>query len=332
MDGREGKRPSRRTPIALTHRRPCDPSSSVRGRLPYTTLVAGISPRRLDCEAASCPIRMFPRRSGTRPLPKLPPSPSNSTRRSTPPRRVIDRLASFASSRSRTSISSSTARSSAVPPGGRGVPRGGSRVARAIKALFLGGLAAGIGAVIYYAIIRMTGLNIGLIAVVVGVMVGGAVRKGSGNRGGPFYQGVAILLTYLSIVAMNVPLILEGVFNQAREERAAKDAARLAKGDGAQAKVPGQPGAGDVPKRTPDAEGPAQQPRVKIAEPKKADPGNPGDDDGPPPDPSRLFRVLIVLMGFFLAYPVLEATQAPISVLSMPSPCGKRGRSTSDSS
>ncbi len=175
--------------------------------LPYTAIVAGISPLRLHREAASCPNRMLPRRSGTRRLPRKQPSPSSSTRRSSPPRRVIDRLASSASSRSRTSISSSTARSSArCRQGVEASLRGGSRVARAIKALFLGALAAGIGAVIYYAIIRMTGLNIGLIAVVVGVMVGGAVRRGSGNRGGPFYQGIAILLTYLSIVAMNVPL------------------------------------------------------------------------------------------------------------------------------
>ncbi len=54
---------------------------------------------------------------------------------------------------------------------------------------------------------------------------------------------------------------------------------------------------------------------MKIAEPKKAEPGGPGDDDGPPPDPSRLLGALILLMGFFLAYPVLEATQAPISGL-----------------
>ena len=189
--------------------------------------------------------------------------------------------------------------------------RGGSRVARAIKALFLGTVAAGVGAVIYYAIIRLTGLNIGLIAVVVGVMVGGAVRRGSGNRGGPFYQVVAILLTYLSIVAMNVPLIVENIFNQAREERAAGNAAELAKGDGAQMRVPGQPGADAVPKRAQDAEGPAQQPQVKIAEPKKAEPGDPADDEGPPPDLSRLLG-LIVLMGLFLACPVIEVFQAPI--------------------
>ena len=35
---------------------------------------------------------------------------------------------------------------------------------------------------------RVTGWNIGLVAIVVGFMVGGAVRKGTGNRGGMLYQ------------------------------------------------------------------------------------------------------------------------------------------------
>src|SRR5271166_6354747 len=64
----------------------------------------------------------------------------------------------------------------------------GSRLRRMIKAFVFGSIAAAIGATIYYAITRMTGLNIGLVAIVVGVMVGGAVKAASGNRGGRFYQ------------------------------------------------------------------------------------------------------------------------------------------------
>ena len=89
--------------------------------------------------------------------------------------------------------------------------RGGSRVARVFKALILGSVASAVGAVLYYAILRATGYNIGLVAVVVGVMVGRAVRTGTGGRGGRFYQFLAVFLTYSAIVAMYVPLVLEEI-------------------------------------------------------------------------------------------------------------------------
>ena len=40
-----------------------------------------------------------------------------------------------------------------------------------------------------------------LIAIVVGLFVGRAVRWGSGGRGGRLYQGLAVVLTYLAIVS-----------------------------------------------------------------------------------------------------------------------------------
>ena len=98
----------------------------------------------------------------------------------------------------------------AVSPRVEAAFRGGSRFGRAIKALVLGSIAAVAGAVIYYAIIRATGWNIGIIAVLIGLMVGGAVRKGSGNRGGLGYEFLALFLTYSAITAMLVPIALEG--------------------------------------------------------------------------------------------------------------------------
>jgi hypothetical protein len=85
--------------------------------------------------------------------------------------------------------------------------RSGSRLARAFKALIFGSVAGVIGAAIYYVTLR-AGWNIGLIAVLVGLMVGGAVRRGAGNRGGLFYQVLAVFLTYTAIGAMHVPLVL----------------------------------------------------------------------------------------------------------------------------
>ena len=42
-------------------------------------------------------------------------------------------------------------------------------------------------------------------------MVGKAVRKGQGTAAGRIYQLLAVFLTYSSIVAMNVPLLLEAM-------------------------------------------------------------------------------------------------------------------------
>jgi hypothetical protein len=85
----------------------------------------------------------------------------------------------------------------------------GSPIARVLKAVAFGAAGAAAGAVLYYTIIRVTGMNIGLVAVVVGLMVGGAVRKGTGNRGGLFYQFLAVFLTYVSIGAMNMPFLIQ---------------------------------------------------------------------------------------------------------------------------
>ena len=85
----------------------------------------------------------------------------------------------------------------------------GSGLVRFLKASVFGLGAAFAGGLIYYITVRVTGLNIGLIAILVGIMVGQAVRSGSGNRGGLGYQVLAVFLTYSAIVAMNVPLVIE---------------------------------------------------------------------------------------------------------------------------
>jgi hypothetical protein len=92
--------------------------------------------------------------------------------------------------------------------------RGGSRLGRVLKAFVFGTVAALAGGALYYAIIRTTGINFGLIAVLVGFMVGGAVKAGSGNRGGRFYQFLAVFLTYSSIGGMYLPALLEAELEQ----------------------------------------------------------------------------------------------------------------------
>ena len=87
----------------------------------------------------------------------------------------------------------------------------GSAPGRFLKAALLGTLAGAVGAALYYGVRALTGYEFGLIAVVVGFMVGGAVKAGSAHRGGWPYQILAMFLTYASIVSTYVPYILEGL-------------------------------------------------------------------------------------------------------------------------
>ncbi len=71
--------------------------------------------------------------------------------------------------------------------------------------------AAILGSVIFYAVTALTGYELGLIGVLVGYLVGKAVRKGSGSVGGLQYQVLAIVLTYLSIASSYVLGVLRSV-------------------------------------------------------------------------------------------------------------------------
>ena len=88
--------------------------------------------------------------------------------------------------------------------------RGGS-AGRFGKALGLGVLAMVGCAILWYAALKLTDSQWGILAVVVGFVVGTAVNKGSNGRGGWRYQTLAIFLTYTAIVSSYVPLIVEGM-------------------------------------------------------------------------------------------------------------------------
>ena len=100
-------------------------------------------------------------------------------------------------------------------------PVTGTRFTRLLKAITFG-LAAGlVGALLWYIVRRVTEYEIGLIAIVVGFMVGKAVRVGSGHRGGRAYQVIAVVLTYTCIAANYMPDIASELLKQMREEDAA---------------------------------------------------------------------------------------------------------------
>ncbi len=87
---------------------------------------------------------------------------------------------------------------------------GGSKSVRSAMALGAG-LAAGVaGFLLYWVILTVFNWELGLIAIVVGWMVGGAVRWGSAARGGLFYQLMALVITYVSICSSYIPMIMKG--------------------------------------------------------------------------------------------------------------------------
>jgi hypothetical protein len=70
--------------------------------------------------------------------------------------------------------------------------------------------AAVVGAAIYYGVIAITNLEIGIVALLIGYMVGYAVRRGAG-RGGRRLQVLAAALTYLSVGMAYSPLALKPI-------------------------------------------------------------------------------------------------------------------------
>jgi len=97
---------------------------------------------------------------------------------------------------------------------------GGTGLGRFSGAFMWGLGGAVIGALIYYAVLALTGYEVGLIAIAVGWLVGRGVQKGSNGRGGPAYQAIAVVLTYFAIVSTYIPLIINSAREQARIEAA----------------------------------------------------------------------------------------------------------------
>ena len=103
------------------------------------------------------------------------------------------------------------------------------------------GLGAGIvGAAIYYAVIAITHLEIGIVAILIGYMVGRAVRKGARGRGGLRFQILAVALTYLSVALADTPLVIQ-------EMRASRSPSQQASGSTADARQPTEATTGAAP-------------------------------------------------------------------------------------
>jgi len=92
------------------------------------------------------------------------------------------------------------------------------------RALLYGAGAALVGTIVWFAILKLFNYELGIIGIVVGLFVGVAVRKGARGLGGWKFQALAMALTYVSITASYVPLVLKSVVDAAdRDEKKTKD-------------------------------------------------------------------------------------------------------------
>jgi hypothetical protein len=71
--------------------------------------------------------------------------------------------------------------------------------------------AAFAGAIVYYAVIAIAHLQIGYVAILIGYMVGYAVRKGARGLGGRRFQILAVVLTYFAVGLAYTPLAFEQI-------------------------------------------------------------------------------------------------------------------------
>lgn len=187
--------------------------------------------------------------------------------------------------------------------------QGGSGGARAFLALAAGGVAALLGALLYFGVAAITGYELGIVALVLGLMVGFAVRIGSGGRGGWFYQLLAVVLTYVSLACAYFGMVI-------REYAKDRSNAAVAVED-------------TEPRLSPAATAPATAPSQTDSAPTStavfdADAAEPGDDSAAAfateatdtseeniPVATILFQMAFLLAGM----PVFVAMQSPISIV-----------------
>jgi hypothetical protein len=148
-----------------------------------------------------------------------------------------------------------------------------------LRAAGLGLVTAAIGAGIYYAIAAITGYEFGLMSIVLGLMVGMAVRNGARGRGGWRYQALAMFLCYAAICATYVPRIIAAARNQGVAAAPA-------------------PSAGST--QTVQAS--------TLVQPAAARPAEPPAVEGPP-TAGRFFKALGMLFLFSLALPFLAGAE-----------------------
>lgn len=84
----------------------------------------------------------------------------------------------------------------------------GTTLGSVVLAIGFGLIPAAIGSLFWWALVRFAQIEAAFVALAIGFGVGAAVRMASHARGGVVYQVIAVTLTYASIVAAYVPIII----------------------------------------------------------------------------------------------------------------------------
>jgi hypothetical protein len=176
----------------------------------------------------------------------------------------------------------------------------GSRFGRYSRAWLFGSGAALLSSAIYYAIVQITGYELAIVSIAIGVFVGRAVKKGSGGRGGWRYQALAAVLTYMAIVLTNLPLVLREIatLKDKRQATSSVVVAEAAKPGSATSAAEGQP---------------ASEPAAAVSSAEPDDTTASTDEEMP--RPFALLIGVVVLIGFALAAPVLAGVDNIIGLL-----------------
>ena len=180
---------------------------------------------------------------------------------------------------------------------------GGTGANRFGRALLFGTGAAIVGAAIYYAILVATGYSIGLLAILVGYMVGRAVNIGSHRKGGRKYQVLAAFLTYF---AMSSTYIVDGFRQISDEQKTSATSSATSDSSAIAAQVAaaddGSTADASTSAEAPDVAGSSSHPGLSTT--KKAEAPH-----------MSFFVALIALIGIVLVAPVIAGFSSPILLL-----------------
>ena len=172
-----------------------------------------------------------------------------------------------------------------------------------LRAWAFGAVAAFLGALLDLVITSVTGYQLGLIALVMGWMVGFAVNVGSRGRGGRLFQFMALVLTYLAISASFTGQVLKYAAQQGGVDPVAisTPGAELTP---APPQPVASPNVGETPTRvaSPAQEMAAEAPSQPVVE-------------EPTPSAGEMIVSLAFLMGMCLALPILVGFESPMSLL-----------------
>jgi len=103
-----------------------------------------------------------------------------------------------------------------------------TRTGRLMRATLFG-LAGGIvGGAVWFAIAAYFNVELGLIAIAVGFLVGQGVRRGASGRSGRRYQVLAALLTYAAISGSYTAMFAKGIAEEAGKGQATADSTTIA--------------------------------------------------------------------------------------------------------